>query len=285
MNYNLNADLTNKINEGFTLTEGSLPFPAPVLFVINGDVKAIKDPAPAMFYGGWATDKGSMDTIVENEKRELLKNLVPTGLVNQQGELIDIYATRSVIVAPVVKRVIWITKDGDRTNDFIKGARQHVQVLAILADSAFNIWGPVILSAKGFQAKNLLESFTTWQRHTAVIRAKEAQGIPAWLFFSAIGTFGKDRKQEMVGGGDKKSAITPIDTYLPEMTADMLGKLYGGETLANMIVDLNEKADEWRKAWSGAIQTKSIGSRYGAGPKDRDQPDAEIPDGGEDIPF
>ena len=253
-NYNLNPNLSDKINQGFTTdTEGGLPFPAPVFFVINGDVKSKNDPAPDLFYGGFATDRAQMDSLCARENRKNLANMIPTSMTNTRGELVEIYASRHVIAAPVAKRTIWLAPNGDRTNDFIKGARQHVQILAIVADDKFNIWGPVTLSAKGYQAKNLLAAFDTWSKFTAPIRAAEAPGIPAWLFYLALGTFGKERTQVMVGA-TSKSPITPIGVYQPEMTPDRLQELYGGDKLAEAIVDYGAKSADWVKAWSGVIQ-------------------------------
>jgi hypothetical protein len=175
-----------------------------------------------------------------------------------------------LIVAPIAYRRSWLLKGTTqgRVNRYEKGTRQHVQVLAevgVKTKTGFIPWGPVVLSCKGFQAKNLASAFSKWEEHTAPLRTQLAKGIPAWLFWAAIGTFGTDRVQDMVGSGQNTSPITPIGPYLSPITETTLKMLYGGEALAKLIVDYRKQAEQWAHAWDqGADEpvTPNKDSRY-----------------------
>jgi hypothetical protein len=278
---NLDKNVSDRLNEGMNLGGGiQLPFLAPVFFVVNGDPK-LKSLGGAQFYGGWA---GRAEDIQEAEDAglSLPASFVLTEMTTGDGKGYDAYLTRSVVVAPIAVRQAWITREKVRSPHYVEGARQHVQALCYMAiktdaNSAYTPWGPVILSAKGFQAKNLLGAFGAWDKFTASQRRKVAPGVPAWCFYLAIGTFGKDRQQVMVGSSSQ-SPITPIGAYLPEgLTEDTLTKLFVGQQTAEAMADYLQGAVDWLSAWKDSSK-----DQLGGQPVDGEfVPEAP----GEDIPF
>lgn len=282
----LDMGAVNEADASIKLNESQLPFPAPVFFVVNGQVKYAQSPAKALYYGGWATDAVRFDQTLTQTNRKPLSLLQRTNeMVSGKGEVLDCYVTRQVVMALAQIRSCWITKDNRRLVDYEQDARRHVQALVILADKGpeggLVPWGPAILSAKGFQAKKLLVSFDDWNRHTAAIRATNAAGMPGWMFYSMLGTFGKDRKQEMVGAAGKQSPITPIEIYKSDMTPEALRKAYGGEKLLTMIRDVQVQAKTWIEAWSTPGEVKAPRQVAGRSRYDEDK----APEGEWEPPF
>ena len=254
--FNLDPMLLDQVNNAsFSQRSGGLPFPTRYFYVINGDARMANGGVPAMFFGGFATDKAEWDGFTQQQNLSPLGGLTPGTIAGRDSNgTVDIYTTRSLYIAPVAARTGYLIDNGKRrVARWQAGARKHVQMLVVLGnkDEAGNIviYSPAVITAKGFQANNLMGAVDAWQKHTAAIRSTEAPGVPAWLFWLAIGTFGAQCTVEMVGG-QQKSPITPIKPYLPEpMTREILAKTYGGEKLARLIVELREKSQEWVSAW------------------------------------
>lgn len=257
MTIQLNQNVAEKLNEGMEETGGvELPFYAPYLWTINGNPQ-LKKLANAQYYGGWAT---KMDDMIEFISQYGHKDL-PAGFDNveispKNGAAFDAMIARHVVVAPIATRKSWIVgadNGSTRYNGYQEGGRLHVQALVLLAskqDSEYTPFGPVVLSAKGFQGKNLENAFSDWKRHTAAHRKQIAPGVPAWCFYLAIGTFGNELKTKLVGRKNAQSPITPLSAYLPKgLTAETLEGLFVGETLAEEMAEYLEQSEEWLKAW------------------------------------
>ena len=234
-----------------------LPFPAPYLWVINGDVK-LKASGGAQYFGGFSTDAEKLiEAGLPYNQTEPPAGWTREEIIAANGKSIDSFMSRSVIVAPIDFRKSWFWKTpggiAQRSADYFQGARQHVQALVYLSgkkDGAFVPWGPAVLSAKGFQAKNLLHAFEVWNKATDGQRKKVAPGVPAWFFYLAIGTFGPDRKTEMVGQGSQQSPITPISAYVPDViTPEQVEALFVGNDIAKEMMLTKKDAAEWLKAW------------------------------------
>jgi hypothetical protein len=97
-----------------------------------------------------------------------------------------------------------------------------------------------------------------WSKHTAVIRSQIAPGLPAFMFYSAIGTFGDQPVFEMVGQGSQKSSITPVGVRQAELTPELMQKIYGGEALLDAITKVQDDSKQWVSAWN--VASKSGGS-------------------------
>jgi hypothetical protein len=254
--FNLDQDKLHQAEAGVGTTEGSLPFEAPVFYVVNGKPNAGAD-NPVLKFGGWATDVEKMDQIVANTNRVLPPQLKKGTSTTNEGKVIESYFTRALVLSVATFRISWLAKNNkERYPDYRENTRRHVQALAIMAvpnkTSGLEIWGPVILSAKGFQAKKLLACLDDWSKHTSVIRAQQAPGIPAFMFYSAVGTFGDQPIFERVGQGSQVNNITPIGVRKTDITVETLQKIYGGDPLLDAISTVQDGSKQWVSAWNVA---------------------------------
>lgn len=247
--FNLDSDKIKQAELGMNHSESSLPFPAPIFYVVNGKPES-QGSVPTTKFGGWATDAEKLDQILAGAK--VPSFLTVANFNSNSGPAFRVYTSRALVVSIACWRSSWISKDKRRTPEYAEGSRRHIQALGVVAvpgDNGFEIWSNVILSAKGLQAKKLLIAIEDWSRHTAVIRAKLAPGIPAFMFYCAMGTFGPEPVIEMVGSGTQKSPITPIVVLQKDIDKAGLEKIYGGETLLDRINELQKSSNQWVNAW------------------------------------
>lgn len=257
----LDQDLARRLDQGMRSGEViELPFPVIYTWALTGQAnfKNMYQVAPALYYGGWACKKDDMDAVCDSSGLKPPAGWAEATIPTRDGKEFEAFTARSVIIAPFGKRLSWIGHDGKRSPDYIEGGRRHVQVLAYLAEKQgengsgkYVPWGPVVLTAKGYQARNLMDAFSKWDKASAPTRRKIAPGVPAWCFYLALGTFGKERKAENVGKPGAQSPITPIAAYIPEqLTEEQIARLFVGDTVAAIMADLQEQAQEWLSAWS-----------------------------------
>lgn len=264
--WQIDAELLKVVDEsiqGMARGQSTLPVPAPLFYVINGNGISNQE-SPALQYGGWACDKEAMDAIIKETGRFLPYGLAETHSATKSGTVLTTYTTRSLMIAPVALRSSWVDREsGFRSPKYVEGSRKHVQMLTILGaretqNDKVKVWGPAILSAKGCQAKKLAESPTAWKKHLFPMISSVADGqldLAASLFWMPIGTFGKEYNAELVGTSKAQSSITPLRLFLPKIeNEDDLEKLFGGEQLAEAITDLYESAEVWRMAWRDSLQ-------------------------------
>lgn len=240
-----------------------LPFIAGVAWVTNGDAKLVqlKDTSPAMYYGGFSADAESFQLANEALGFQIPKSWVATEQTNEGGKTFSTFTARAIHAAPMGFRESWIDKDsGLRYPSYTENTRHHMQILVQLAvpvlengAKVFKPWMPCVLSAKGYQASNLLGAFKEWSRKSAAARkALGAQGESAWSFYVSVGTFGQERAAKMVGKG-KQNPITPIVVDLPKaITVDYCRERYVGDEMVESLGQMSEMADEWLKAWESA---------------------------------
>lgn len=281
MTIELDKSVSSRLNDGMQLGGGiELPFFAPVIWCMNGDAR-LKQLGGASYFGGWACKAEDI------EAAKQMGNPIPHGftlgdITAADGKSFAAYTSRSVLVAPIAVRTAWVTQAGTRTAHFVQGGRQHTQAVCYLAskNGETSPWGPVVLSAKGFQAKNLSGAFSAWSKHTASLRHKIAPDVPAWCFYLAVGTFGNDRKQVMVGKSSQ-SPITPISAYLPDnLTEETMTKLFVGQKIAEAMVQYLDDSKEWLDAWNIKDSASAVPAAAG---DDGFFPDEQPPM--EDIPF
>lgn len=256
MSINLDPTIAREIEQGMANGGGvELPFAAPYLWVVNGNLQ-LRSVGGALLFGGWATKAEDMDTIAEQNSVAVPAGFAKQSIGTRDGGDFDAYTTRYVMVAPMGLRASWIV-DGMHQPEYKEGARRHLQVLCYLASrqgqngsTTYAPWGPVVLTAKGFQARNLMDSFTAWNRHSQQARKKFAPGIPAWCFYVAVGTFGDKPVTKMVGKGSQ-SPITPIGPYLPKDVGEKeLTAMFTGQEVAADMVEYRKQAHEWLSAWN-----------------------------------
>lgn len=292
MTIELNQNVADRLNEGMEESGGiELPFYAPYLWTINGNpqLKALKN---AQYFGGWATKMEDMiEFISQYGKKDLPAGFENVEIAPKNGNAFDALIARHVIVAPIAMRKSWIIGgDGTATrySGYTEGGRLHVQALVLLAskqDEQYTPFGPVVLSAKGFQGKNLEGAFSDWKRHTAALRKQIAPNVPAWCFYLAIGTFGGEIKTKLVGQKNAQSPITPIGAYLPKgLSAETMEGLFVGNDTAQEMADYLEQAGEWLKAWKSEQSPNPV--QTGKTPEFDEEYTPEFPGyADEEIPF
>jgi hypothetical protein len=250
----LDKELAAFLNE--TMKMGSaieLPFPAVYLWAVNGQA-SYKSQGGALYFGGFACKADNVTEVLDGNLDALPASWENTVISSRDGGEFDAYVTRSVVVAPFGQRESWLL-DGQRYPDYQDGARRHLQVLAYLADrdeagTQYTPWGPVVLSAKGYQAKNLKGALAQWKKDSRQAIAQIAPGVSPHLFYTAIGTFGKERQATQVGKPGAQSPITPIGLQpIPEITKDMLLKMFVGQETLRDMARLAGEAKEWLNAW------------------------------------
>lgn len=260
----LDPQLTEKLNNGMRSGDViELPFPVIYIWALNGQAtyKSQASAAPALYYGGWACKADDALLVAEHSGLTVPADWKRVAMASRDGNEIDAFVMRNVIVAPIAKRESWLL-DMQRSPHYVDGARRHVQALAYLAEAkgengnkAIIPWGPVVLTAKGYQAKNLLDSFRQWDKGTASLRSKIAPGVPSWCFYLSIGTFGKERQAVNVGKSGAQSPITPISAYIPDdLTEERITRLFVGQEVAGLMADYMDQAAEWLRAWKAPVE-------------------------------
>ena len=156
-----------------------LPFEVAYGWVRNGEdtyatmVKQGQMP-PAMWTGGFALNQDELQAVSEAAGVQIPPSWKAVQMTVNGGEKeYVIYVNRTVVCTPFGMRESWVNKDDRRrAPDYFDGARMHVQVLAYLAYGTKNggdtvvykPWVPVVLSAKGHQAKYLKTAFMAWKK-------------------------------------------------------------------------------------------------------------------------
>jgi len=100
------------------------------------------------------------------------------------------------------------------------------------------------LTANGYSASRVRDAFKKWQSLTAKVRAEHAPGVPANLFYYAIGTFGDKRIQEMVGKRSQ-SPIVPAQVRETDWNEKSLEAHFVGDDVAAIMLSLKDQAQEW----------------------------------------
>jgi hypothetical protein len=261
----LDPNLSKKLDQGMRSGDpAELPFPAVFIWALNGQ-PSYKSQGGALYYGGWACKSNDLQSTADQQGLALPANWQTVTISSRDGGEFPAHATRNIVVAPIGKRLSWL-HEGRRHATYIEGGRRHLQVLAYLADvrtvngvKEIAPWGPVVLTAKGYQARNLLDTFTKWERATAQARRKIAPGVPAWCFYISIGTFGKERQAINVGKPGTQSPITPITAFIPELISEeLVESLFVGQDTAAKMADIQDQAAEWLKAWKEPSPADSL---------------------------
>lgn len=257
---NLDLGLAKKLDQGFRSGEAvELPFPVVYIWALNGQA-SYKSQGGAMYYGGWACKAEDLQATADQQGLTIPAEWKQVTIASRDGGEFEAFTTRNILVAPFGKRLSWL-HDGKRSAEYVEGGRRHLQVLSYMAEARgenghkeFVPWGPVVLTAKGYQARNLLDAFARWDKATAQIRWKVAPGIPAWCFYISLGTFGKERQSLNVGKPGAQSPITPITAYVHERyTEELLASLFVGTEVASIMSDLQDQATDWLNAWRGGM--------------------------------
>lgn len=271
----INDEAARKLNGGMDLGGGiELPFDAPVFWWMNGSPqnRALAQSTPAVYYGGWAANADSIDSVQE-PRGGIPAGLVKTDIYTRNSKTVEAYTSRVLVVAPIGFRSCWVAgADGAQVRSlaYTPGGRQHIQVLALMgvkADGAYQSWGPVVLSAKGYQAQYLSTALKDWKKTLERPRREHAPNVPAWAFWCALGTFGQNPSVMQVGKGNNTSPITPIELHIPKVIdREKMITLFVGTHGVDEMASLLEEAKEWLNAWKS--QSQNHAAPNGAGEDD-----------------
>lgn len=261
----LDSQLARKLDQGMRSGEtAELPFPVVYIWALNGQA-SYRSQGGALYFGGWACRSEDTQFAIESQGIQVPTDWKQVTISSRDGGEFEAYTSRNIIVAPIGKRISWIS-EGKRSAAYVEGSRRHLQILAYLAESSgengsrrFDAWGPVVLTAKGYQAGNVLDALALWEKVTAPIRRSITTNIPAWCFYLSLGTYGKERQVKNVGKPGAQSPITPISAYIPEKFDEKLMKdLFVGAEVAQKMAELQDQASEWLKAWSEGVLQEDI---------------------------
>ncbi len=159
----------------------------------------------------------------------------PHTLHFSNGESNPGYFTAWLRFAPLATRFAW-TKDGNRVETFVAGARGKLQVLGYVeTDAGFR--GPVMLTVKGMASKDLAVALR--EHRQAVRKATEGQAPSA--FFGLLLHAGAPTLR----GAKQQSRATPI-LRAADFDPD---RDYVGDELADAIEAELETTRQWAAAW------------------------------------
>ncbi len=274
----IDMELAKKLDQSMKTGDAvELPFPVLYVWALNGQ-PSFKTQGGALYFGGWACKAEDARSIAEYGGMAVPADWKALTISTRDGSEYEAFTSRAVMAAPIGQRASWLL-DGKRFPDYLEGGRRHVQVLAYLAEvkgenggKQIIPWGAVVLTAKGYQARNLMDAFASWKKATSKARGKASP----WAFYLSLGTFGKERAVVNVGKPGAQSPITPISCGVPE-TVDreyLVRRYVGGDVLAIM-AGLQDQATEWLNAWKEPTVDQATGAvdqEYTGAP-----PDDEIP--------
>jgi hypothetical protein len=258
----------DRLNQGMNLGGGiELSFDAPVFWWLNGNPanRALAATTPAVYFGGWASNAEDIDAVTA--ERGIPGGLVQTDIFTRDSKTIQSYTSRALVVAPIGFRQCWTVgadRAATRSLTFTPGGRQHIQVLALMGlqmpDKTYHSWGPVVLSAKGFQAQYLQSALKDWKKALERPRKEFAPNVPAWAFWCALGTFGQAPETRLVGKAGAQSPVTPINLFTPkEITRDTMIRVFVGREGVSEMARLQESAEDWLNAWKTQAGTNGNG--------------------------
>ncbi len=238
--------------------EANLPVSAVYIWTHNGKPE-FKEGVPR--YGGFAASSEAVDELLSTNDLTVPTEWELTDLHGREGAY-GAYLTRKVVVAPIGFRLRWLDQTGgyqtqfDRENGF---TRRHVQVLAGLGHmnkGTPKFAGYCVLTAKGYQAGNLMDSLRDF--FNAIGPARRAagadNGIAQCAFWHSIGTFGDEPEYDQVGSS-AKSVITPLRPHPfyfggEDVTEERLRTIFVGRENYENFTNIAEGAEEWLKAWN-----------------------------------
>lgn len=256
---NMDQSAIENLRTAQTDSEGvQLRFRVARAWVINGDVrqKVQATTCPALYFGGWAMDQEATGELVEaGVVPGFPKGWVSYTGAGDKGEYQSL-ASRHVGFAPIARRARWVTSDGTAYGakyDADRGfTRQHIQYLVQMWNEGAP-WGYAVLTAKGFQAKNLMDGIAAWDKAIGAHRkALNASQIPVSGFVVTVGTVGTTPNFTSVGK-TATSKITPVGAIISEgLTVEQVAKRFIGAGNLRANAEKLTEAAQWLTAWKTA---------------------------------
>jgi len=198
------------------------------------------------------------------EKDAIPQNAEPLELVFGSGERTPAYATKGLVVIPVLTRFAWV-KNGFRLPGYAKGAHGKLQLLCYVANSSNKFVGPLMLTVSGLASKDLKNALR--EQSNTVRKATQGQA-PAYAFsmLLAVGA-------PIMRGSQQQSQACPIvlDKDWGAALVEQPDNYYIGDELADEIEARQEEFKAWAKAWS---KSGPNGDGEVAGSESQPAPDA-----------
>lgn len=247
-----------QFNSGFEEGGASYPF---IQFMSRGTLMS-----PAQSRGKFAMTKEQVLALANGtEKDAIPQNAEPLELVFGSGKRAPAYATKGLVVVPILTRFAWI-KDGFRLPGYTKGAHGKLQLLCYIANDSNDFVGPLMLTASGLASKDLKNAL---REHGNIVR-KATQGQAPAYAFSALLTVGAP----VMRGSQQQSQACPIvlDADWEKTLTEHLDDYYIGDQLADEIEARQEEFKTWAAVWSQS-GPNGDGEVAGADPEpDENQP-------------
>lgn len=268
-------------------TRVELPFTTAFAWVLNGLATnkqlVEKKVAPtALYFGGLASDKDGFELACASQPCAVPSNpalvdekgnWLPAEGTSRDGKTFQEYVTRNIFIAPFARRTSFFnqTTKERRTKKFAD-ARFCLNVVgmgySLVAEGdtlKFVPWMPIIVSAKGTQAFDILTAWDAFKKASVGARkklggTKEAETV----YVIGLGTFGADRIQKIAGKeAGKQSPVTPLSFRFPEtVSAEWLEKRYVGDGFIDGLKEMVTLAAEWQAEWkvdsTGAPDTAPV---------------------------
>lgn len=250
--------MTNQLPERLTLPEeivshddplhaGSivqLPYDAAFFRWVRGQAEIPPDHGSGVkHFGGWGCNATEADALLT----PLPDRFVRETFLSPEGKEYEMLCARSMALALIGTRFRWLEDEN----------RGHTQNLCLMAEydkesQSFVAWGPVVLTTKGTTSMAVEKRFGDWARMTAAARRDIAPDVPWWYFYTALGTFGDQRVQKMVGKDQHQSFVTPpqIHGAGTELTPAQLQMRFVGPNDAALMLEYKTLAAEWLDAWT-----------------------------------
>lgn len=257
---------------GQAMVDGSgiqLPFRHLQAWAVNGDRKAkqFAQQNPVAYYGGWNVNADTLRELAE--AGELQVPIDQTGWTHAQksgrdGKDYETYETRLLHLAPIGRRLSWLSKDGkSRMPEYdVDHSRSHLQLLCLVGctvklgtEQRIAYVAPAVVSVKGKgQTEAIRDALSMWGRSIDGLRAgMNARGVPLFAWWMTIGTRG-DADFVKVGQGANSSEVTPVKALMAseKLTAEQMGARFIGKDTFALAADLLSQATEWLAAWKTA---------------------------------
>lgn len=240
-----------------TTNKIELPFPALELYWSNGNAQS-KSIGGVQYFGGWGVQAEDMEAYCQEQGVDPLPGFSKVERTNDEGVDYTVYLGRIVSAAPFARRAAWFT---DQKTGSSRSAVQYLCYLGYYdkQKKIYQPWGFGVLKARSFSGVELDNAVRFWERGTASVRKEIAadpkQIPPAAFFYGFFGTFGDTPLYAPKGKG-KKSSITPCQCFISNnLNAEFLTNSYVGDTIATIMVESLDVAQEWLDDWNKRKET------------------------------
>ena len=254
-----------------------LEFQALRLYWKNGSA-ALDANQGVAYYGCWCADKAKADEALAAMGNTIIPGLKAVTLKNRQGKAYEVYASRQLTIAPILKRVGWFTNPEGR-----KYSAHQILAYAAAPDTktkTFTPWGMVLLTGSSYSGLAVINALAGWKRKiTPVIDTPET--TPAWAHWVTLGTLRADIYTEQRGKGTNTSPITPCEVYLPDdkiPLKEFVTKRFIGSELLTQCLEYRDLSMAWAEYWNERVDAQAEGKETGqVQPPDNYPQDDRVP--------